>query len=493
MDVKILPDSSKLLLGLEITLSANKLIRYINLYNPPGTTTGTSELCQWLEKHNDRRQATFVGMDSNLHHHSWNPPGYSHQHKDAGGLVSLCGKKGLRLVSEKGTPTFLSSRGARTTIDLVWANFLASNLIQEVSTTSDNHGSDHQKIQITLNHSLPPPSYRICPPRTDEVDKKRLRSDVRKAINKLSVPSSTNEIDKCERILTQSISEAWLAQGRRVRDQPNRAKKWWDEEILGPLVKTRNRCRRLMLLQPSQENAERFRYWNQLFRDKVIELKQEHWRSFLAKTDSTTVYQALKFTKPRSGNGILPLRTPEGGFTSDKERQAELLFLGTSVVHSECEMTDIPAPSPSSFVIYPEITLQETSLVLRRLRKKKALGPDRIPNKILTLVEPVLTSKLTPLLNSCVRQEYFPANWRTATTTIIRKFGKPDYTTPGAYRPIALLNTLSKVFESIIADRLTFWAETANILPEGHVGGRKGKSGDDAMLCPDKLGTAEVA
>ena len=43
--------------------------------------------------------------------------------------------------------------------------------------------------------------------------------------------------------------------------------------------------------------------------------------------------------------------------------------------------------------------------------------------------------------------------WRESTTVIIRKPGKPDYSVPKAYRPIALLNTTAKLLSALIADR----------------------------------------
>jgi ribonuclease HI len=120
--------------------------------------------------------------------------------------------------------------------------------------------------------------------------------------------------------------------------------------------------------------------------------------------------------------------------------------------------------------------------VLSRLAKKKASGPDQIPNEILTICAEELADPLASLFNRCIREDRFPRAWRIATTVIIRKFGKPDYTNPGAYRPIALLSTISKVFESTIADRLTFWAETKYVIPDGHLGGRRGKGCEDACL-----------
>lgn len=59
---------------------------------------------------------------------------------------------------------------------------------------------------------------------------------------------------------------------------------------------------------------------------------------------------------------------------------------------------------------------------------------------------------------------------------VIRKPGKPDYTDPKAYRPIALLSTISKALESVIARRLSFLVEQHNLLPKQHIKGRRGHS-----------------
>lgn len=58
----------------------------------------------------------------------------------------------------------------------------------------------------------------------------------------------------------------------------------------------------------------------------------------------------------------------------------------------------------------------------------------------------------------------------------MKKPGKSDYTTPKAYRPIALLNTLGKVFKSIIGRKITYLAEKYRLLPEAQMGARKNKT-----------------
>ncbi|OGE50276.1 hypothetical protein PENARI_c017G00750 [Penicillium arizonense] len=63
----------------------------------------------------------------------------------------------------------------------------------------------------------------------------------------------------------------------------------------------------------------------------------------------------------------------------------------------------------------------------------------------------------------------------------LRKAGPRDYRLPKAYRPVALLNTLGKVLEAIIATRIAWAVEEHRLLPDTHLGGRKGVSVDHAI------------
>ena len=64
---------------------------------------------------------------------------------------------------------------------------------------------------------------------------------------------------------------------------------------------------------------------------------------------------------------------------------------------------------------------------------------------------------------------------------MLRKQGKDDYTQPKSYRPIALLNTLGKALEAVIANRLAYLADVYHLLPSRHTGGRKLASTEHAV------------
>ena len=64
---------------------------------------------------------------------------------------------------------------------------------------------------------------------------------------------------------------------------------------------------------------------------------------------------------------------------------------------------------------------------------------------------------------------------------VLKKPGKADYTILKAYRPITLLNTLGKVFESVLARRISAMAEQHMLLPQEQMGARKNRSTETAL------------
>ena len=111
----------------------------------------------------------------------------------------------------------------------------------------------------------------------------------------------------------------------------------------------------------------------------------------------------------------------------------------------------------------------------------KAPGPDGIINKALHIISPQITPHLTRVFNQSLQLGYCPLYFRESSTIVLRKPGKHDYTVPKAYRPIALLNTIGKIMDAIIAKRISYITERHQLLPKTHIGGRKGRSTEHAI------------
>lgn len=150
-------------------------------------------------------------------------------------------------------------------------------------------------------------------------------------------------------------------------------------------------------------------------------------------------------------------------------------------------LTDIPTAASDSHLDPeldppPPITVLEIERTVTHLRTKKAKGPDKIANELIKLALPAICTNLLKVFNAFLTLSYFPKDSKTATTVILRKQGKPNYSEPGAYRPIALLSCLSKVLKTIISRRLTYLAERSDVIAPAHMGGRRFRSTEDAGI-----------
>ena len=175
------------------------------------------------------------------------------------------------------------------------------------------------------------------------------------------------------------------------------------------------------------------------------------------------------------------LMKPDRELVQEVEEKAEVLRQSFFPPSRSADLVDIIGYEYPQCIECPEITASEIEKAIRGAAPNKAPGIDAIPNGILHKTLDIMLPSLQRLFNVCLRQGYCPAHFKGTTTVVLRKPGKDDYTQPKSYRPIALLNTLGKGLEIIIANRLTYLADTRHLLPSRHTGGRKLASTDHAI------------
>ena len=76
-----------------------------------------------------------------------------------------------------------------------------------------------------------------------------------------------------------------------------------------------------------------------------------------------------------------------------------------------------------------------------------------------------ILDSLTRLFQAYFDLRYYLRFFKEANTVILKKPNKPDYSEPKVYRPIALLDILGKVLETVISKRLSRLAESYSLLP----------------------------
>ena len=91
-------------------------------------------------------------------------------------------------------------------------------------------------------------------------------------------------------------------------------------------------------------------------------------------------------------------------------------------------------------------------------------------------------SKIINIANTCINLGHWPKYFKISTTVIIPKPNKTLYNNPNTFCPITLLNTLGKLVEKVITERLQFIVTSNNFIHLSQLGSLKFKSTNDVGI-----------
>ena len=128
---------------------------------------------------------------------------------------------------------------------------------------------------------------------------------------------------------------------------------------------------------------------------------------------------------------------------------------------SEMKYGNLPCPPPSQTPIYPCVfeafttfTMTDLHIALRRLKSRKAPGPDRVGADLYKLLPFAMRRLLLEYFNSCFLSASAPDHWKLARVVMIFKGGSKNSRLPSSYRPISLANSIYKVYAALLQSRL---------------------------------------
>ena len=136
-------------------------------------------------------------------------------------------------------------------------------------------------------------------------------------------------------------------------------------------------------------------------------------------------------------------------------------------------------PIHGNSAFFQPFTNSEIIIAISQL-KKNSFHTSEIPVELIQLIAPKLSLFLTPLFNSCLDKGIFPQCLKSAFIKPRYKKGKKSLISN--YRPISVLNTISKIFEDVIYSRLINFFQTNNLFSPQQFGYLKGKGIEKAAL-----------
>ena len=131
-------------------------------------------------------------------------------------------------------------------------------------------------------------------------------------------------------------------------------------------------------------------------------------------------------------------------------------------------------------LVFEKVTEASVSKIIDSLKPKTSAGPDNISNNLIKIIKQEIVPSLTIIINQSLETGIFPDSLKIAK--VVPLFKKDDPTTVNNYRPISLLNSISKIFEKVIHEQLNSYLLKNYLLYGSQYGFRSNHSTELAAL-----------
>ena len=483
-------------LAIDLKMADGSLLTVVGVYVPQGKRVPNFD---WLRGMDG---SMVVCGDFNAHHEALNPMTRSQANPAGNAVVRLLSDTGLVLLSEG-----LATHNKGGQLDLWMASGDMAALASPVAVSAHGYNSDHWVTAVEFQPAVAAfPDLRYC---------------YNRANWSLFVSFLSDRLDKILLPVRASPTEV-----ERYNSEILAAIKWAADQAI-PKVAARN----LPAYKPTKEMRWLIRRRHQFERrydrtgdpsfkvvaddayarfKRLVDVEEE--KALLKKMASMEKARKVNlseffrlYEQVVSGDGcsrgtsIRPLRAADGSMEVSDAGRAELFRdcyakqlnpairaeTDPEIVAHHARIEADVAGDRDAFEpvdtdccdVKVYIGRAEFRQAMARL-KLKAPGMDNISNLMLKRGGPVLWSHLRRLYNLSLSCGYVPTVWKLAVIVPLPRAGK-DLRSPGGYRPVSLLPTISKLLELILALRLRDIFRRNQLIPDHQSGFQQHRSTTD--------------
>lgn len=471
-----------------------------SIYNPPSSKEVPRTL---LDRPKPVHPVVLAG-DFNLQHPLWDE--FERYESKAEDLLQLGCQWDLVIRTPKGTVTRApqgQQRGRTSTIDHFWT----SKDLQTIYYGEKCRGkSDHYPQVLEVGEGEGPRPARPAGWAWKKMNKKRVEAES-KLLYKVIGLTDPGPNRLTARIRTvEGLSKAfdnlidwltWVAEESTPRKKANcgYSSPWWTGEVEQATREAR-RAERLAKEARTEyyreEHNERLKELSRAIR----EARTRAWRNTVQEASEAKKpdkmwnlerWARLQSFRPPEPPRLPALEDASGRAMTDHSQKAEVLakkfFPSPPADLADIRDQDFLEDWESGLEIEQRVTPDEVSEAIRKASPWKAPGDDLLPTGLLKACGKPLANVVAILATKCLQLGWFPSRFKKAKTVVLPKGGKPPevYRTPAGYRPIALLPSLGKVMESVVAMKITEAAEANGLLPDEQMGNRAHRSTEIAV------------
>lgn len=457
-------------------------IDILNIYNA-GIGRQTQSVSHICNLNPDPLHPTLIAGDFNLHHPAWSLSNHTPRPPSALStlLFEWTTNNSFTVINDLTCPTRVGRTNQQDSIiDLTLANLATRNLdlIQQWSCNDTwSIDSDHNSISWILCPPPPDVDSQLLPianSSSHRIDPTRQKEWTSAFLNLLAMnpyPTTyitTEDIDAAANNILNAMTNATKStMPTRSTRTPNRAK-WWNDECDHALANLRTASNR------PQARAQ--------FRATIRSAKREWATDILIKTPQSDIWGLCNWAAGKPPKRIPPLRGPNGMISNPADQAT--LFANTFFppAHSTTAHSLPTDPPPRPERELPHITQEEVRNVLQQTSNTSAPGKSGSSWRLIKWAFEASPNTFISLFNASLQLCHHPLCLKTAIIAIVPKPNKPDKSNPNAYRPVALLECLSKLLEKVIAKRITYEVGRHHLVQTNQFGGRDKSSVIDACL-----------
>ena len=264
------------------------------------------------------------------------------------------------------------------------------------------------------------------------------------------------------------LKELYKEQKQRVHDLVKTAIKEHEKKVADEIMSDKNRSKRTwqhintMINKPQSGGKNTSIYdknGEKLSEAMIPSVLKENWKDIYQKhaneiqvvwnEEEKIKYQEIHSEVKETANWITI--GPEDGETRMPAVLTEHMDSIATVMTRQCKPMEDDV-----------ITEEEVKKHLKRLKDKKAPGPDGLKSELYKMMtgSDTFIREITLSFNTILKEAVVPRDWKTSNTILIPKNNKPS---PTDLRPIALLNVSYKLFMSIIKSKIEQYLKDCGI------------------------------
>jgi len=417
--------------------------------------------------------------DFNAHHLSWGGP-QAICEAQSEHLWTATIMSDLSLLTPCGLPTW--KRGTQQSIiDLTFASEAIKELVQFCGpmdhwATMQNHILIDIQITVLTEKPVPSKWYVLKKLDKDEITQHLCQSEWTYALCSLTA-------------LQQTIQKELEKHCPKARPSAQ-ANPQWSSRALELLVGVR-----WARWQYNDTGAKHDRTFYQSFQSllkkELRRVGRANWRRFIEQltSDSDNPHEKglwrllwwskLHTGKPQASSHISFLHRSDQEDTHDNNPTKAQILAGKFFSEGgQANLSNINNEMPANHMlnISSTISAEQIEQAIHRLPNGKVPGPDNISNEVLKMVASLIKKDLTQAISKCFIKGVTPRSFQESTTVVLQKKRKKNYFLPSSYRPITLKNTIAKLMEKLVTERIADATEVHGLLPWNQMGARRQRS-----------------